>query len=192
MGYLIGILFALGIILCIAELWGRSKHIGRVWSILFLISGGIIAGILVILLSSSAKNPPPKGGKAHLIWGIICIVLGLVGLVGLAPTSLFFIILGCYLIALSNGSIKNDDPKYYFENNSVTQNHSSSTSFNGGYIGEHNKGNTESTYTKKYDGGHNRTSTSQNGMLTPSSYEHKQSNNQSNDTEFKGGIYKKK
>lgn len=185
MGYLIGILFALGIILCIAELWGRSKHIGRVWSILFLISGGIIAGVLVILLSSSAKNPPPKGGKAHLIWGVICIVLGLVGLVGLSPASLFFIILGCYLIALSNGSIKNDDPKYYFEN-STTKHHQS-------YDDRHKY---EKEY-KKYTGGHNGGSSMairKKPITEPDqpTYRSKKPNNQSNDTEFKGGIYKKK
>jgi hypothetical protein len=123
----IGIIFGLIIVilLCfvVAELFGRSKHIGRWWSFLLLI-GGLIPGIIALIVSPSAKKKPTKAKSSYKIWAIVCFILGIINLFQLVvsdgqlgqPFFVFFI-LGLYLYDLSQGLIINKTPKYYFSIN---------------------------------------------------------------------------
>lgn len=111
----IGIILGIAIAVAIGEYWGRSKHIGRNWSILFLLSGGFVAGLVVIALSPSAKSAPTIGTRAHKNWGYICIILGIFGIFTLNPISIFLISLGIYLTKLEKGEIVNNNPKFYFD-----------------------------------------------------------------------------
>ncbi len=108
----------------IAELFGRSKHIGRWWMFLLLTSTFIIGGILAWLTSPSAKKNPPKSNSIIKFIGIAIFILGGIGFIATvaqgnisgyilsAPISL--IALGAYLWALGLGNIVNNSPKYYF------------------------------------------------------------------------------
>ncbi len=97
----------------IAELFGRTKHIGKWWAFWLLITG-LPIGIIAIIVSPSVKNKPTKGTKTHKVLGWILIAFGVINLlIGLIesveagnlnqfnPISPAFIVLGTYLIALS-------------------------------------------------------------------------------------------
>lgn len=128
------LLLVLGVFFCIAEFFGRSKHIGRWWT-LILLCCGLIPGIIALLLSPSAKMNPTKGTKAHVIVGwIILIVLGVIGFIpilvnmsngyyrpGSIAIPIMFSSFGIYLIMLGQSKIENNNPKYYFDGNN-TQN----------------------------------------------------------------------
>lgn len=126
------LLLVLGVFFCIAEFFGRSKHIGRWWT-LVLLCCGFIPGIIALLLSPSAKNNPTKGTKAHGIVGwLVLIALGIIGFIPIivnlsngyySPGSiafpLMFSSLGIYLIVLGQSKIANKNPKYYFDKNNT-------------------------------------------------------------------------
>ncbi len=112
----------------IAELFGRSKHIGRGWTFVLLFMG-FIPGIMALASSPSAKRAPTKGSKSHKFWGYILIILGVLNLFvgsqspeGIANPVFkiipVFIVLGIYLINLSKGEIINENPKFYFSSGS--------------------------------------------------------------------------
>lgn len=191
MAFIFGILLGLGIVFAIAEFWGRTKHIGRTWSILFLLSG-IAIGLIVIALSPSAKQPPPKGSKAHFIWGIICIIFGIIILA--TTFTPVFIVLGVYLIQLSKGKIVNHNPRI--------SNNPTNTGEAGNYYTSdphyHNtsnpsSGNNGNGYTGGYDGGHNNNgiqNTSTSYQVPPQNQQQYGNNTPQNGSkEFKGGIY---
>jgi len=127
MGILVAFIFIAILFFAIAELFGRSKHIGRGWTF-FLLMGGFIPGIIALILSPSAKKDHTGGSIYHIITGWISILLfGVVGLVpsiamlvngfmvnGTIGIPLSFIIIGFYLIELGNGRIINRNPKLYF------------------------------------------------------------------------------
>ena len=104
----------------IAELFGRSKHIGRWWAFLLLFNF-IIPGIVAIIFSPSAKKQPTKGTKIHVIIGLVVILVG-IGMIpkmisGNSMASGIFVAhisIGVYLIQLGRGKIRNNKPKYYF------------------------------------------------------------------------------
>jgi hypothetical protein len=111
------------VIICylIAEIFGRSKHIGRWWTF-FLLLSGLLPGIIAVITSPSAKKKPTLGGKSYVIWGWICLVLGvgntitLIGSEGKTGQLFFvFFILAYYLFELSKGKIINSEHKYYFD-----------------------------------------------------------------------------
>jgi hypothetical protein len=118
----IGIIIITVVICYLAsEIFGRSKHIGRWWTFSLLLSG-LIPGIIAVITSPSAKNSPTQGGKSYVIWGWICLVLGvgntitLVGSKGQTGQLFFaFFIISYYLFELSKGNVVNNDPKYYFD-----------------------------------------------------------------------------
>ncbi|MFV8354370.1 SHOCT domain-containing protein [Flavobacterium sp. XS2P14] len=119
-----GIILIIATIICliIAELFGRSKHIGRWWTF-FLLLSGLIPGIIAVIVSPSAKEKPTQGGKSYIIWGWICLVFGVGNTIALISNEgktgqLFFafFILAYYLFELSKGHIINKEPKYYFDN----------------------------------------------------------------------------
>lgn len=114
---------AICILICffIAELFGRSKHIGRWWSF-FLLLGGLLPGIIAIIVSPSAKKEPTRGGKVYNIWCWISLAFGILNLIQLYNSEgksgqIFFVffIIAFYLFELSKGEVINKDPKYYFQ-----------------------------------------------------------------------------
>jgi hypothetical protein len=122
MGVLIFGLLTTVMLFVVAELFGRSKHIGRWWSFL-LLWNFIIPGVLAIILSPSAKDKPTNGTKAHILFGWIVILL--LGVMGIIPSLLSgnyvgissgvaFIFTGVYLVQLGKSKIINNTPKYYF------------------------------------------------------------------------------
>jgi hypothetical protein len=108
-------IFGLLLFYGIAEVFGRSRHIGKWWSFV-LLSTSLIFGILAIIFSPSAKKQPTKGNKTHKIFAWVCVVIGSIGLFTLNPASLGVLILGFYLFELSKGYVKNNNPKFYFNN----------------------------------------------------------------------------
>ena len=119
--------FTIFLIICIfffiiSEIFGRAKHIGRWWTF-FLLVGGFLPGLLALIFSPSAKKEPTKGGKSYKIWGIISLIFGFLSIIPFVATGgkqgytfIALIILGLYLIQLSNGKVINLNPKFYFEN----------------------------------------------------------------------------
>ena len=91
----------------------------------FLLSSTfIIGGLVAWVFSPNAKKEPQKPNKILSITGVIILILGSLGLVSVlitlntafyilsAPLSL--IATGSYLMALGNGRIRNNNPKFYF------------------------------------------------------------------------------
>jgi len=120
----------------IAELFGRSKHIGRGWSWLLLWGCFVIPGIIAMIVSPSAKKEPTKPSQIRRGFGISLMILGglfmIVVVKGYAELSdyyynygqkallrmqtaqgIAFISLGLYLYNLGRGLVKNTNPKYY-------------------------------------------------------------------------------
>lgn len=114
------IVIILPIFFAISEFFGRSKHIGRWWSFA-LLSSFFVFGIIALIASPSAKNQPTKGNKYHKIFGWVILVLGILNIITLNPSGLTaspaFIILGLYLLNMSQGKIQNENPKFYFDKN---------------------------------------------------------------------------
>lgn len=115
----------------IAEIFGRSKHIGRWWSF-FLLLGGLLPGIIAIVSSPSAKSNPTKANNQYKYWAIIFLIFGLLNLLTLIISegitgfmSIPFFIIGYYLYELSKGVIINRNPHFYFKNDIIPKNHSS-------------------------------------------------------------------
>lgn len=100
----------------IAEIFGRSKHIGRGWSFA-LLATSLIFGIIALIVSPSAKREPTNGNQNHKVFGWISIGLGILNIFALNPLAIGFIVLGIYLIELSKGKIQNNNPRFYFETN---------------------------------------------------------------------------
>jgi hypothetical protein len=108
----------------VAELLGRSKHIGRWWMFFLLSSTFIIGGLIAWMFSPNAKIEPQKQNKIVSIIGVIILILGSLGLMSVLITfntafyvlsaPLSFIASGSYLMALGNGRVINTNPKYYF------------------------------------------------------------------------------
>lgn len=122
--FYLSLLVALFLQFILAELLGRSKHIGRWWMFFLLSSTFIIGGLVAWVFSPNAKKEPQKPNKILSIIGVIILILGSLGLVSVlitlntafyvlsAPLSL--IATGSYLMALGNGRIRNNNPKFYF------------------------------------------------------------------------------
>lgn len=137
-----------------------------------MISGGIIGiGLWMFgIINDSDKLPK----TAKMVIGALSIIVPPLG---------FIIMIGTLIYIKSNNN-----------QNDINQNNTTSPKnpYSEGYKGRLNKEN-----TKIYDGGHNGGSsmTIRKRPITEpdqTTYGSKKPNNQSNDTEFKGGIYKKK
>ena len=133
------ILIAILIFFFIAEFFGRRKHIGRWWSFALLLCG-FIPGIIAIFSSPSASKQPTLGGNSYKIGGYVCLFFSGLNLLALISTSgklgqLFpvFLVLGIYLIQLSQGLIINKMPKYYFENINLRNKSFENKNIDGGY-----------------------------------------------------------
>jgi len=122
--FYLSLLLALFLQFILAELLGRSKHIGRWWMFFLLSSTFIIGGLVAWVFSPNAKKEPQKPNKILSIIGVIILILGTLSLVSVlitlntafyvlsAPLSL--IATGSYIMALGNGRIRNNNPKFYF------------------------------------------------------------------------------
>jgi hypothetical protein len=114
-----GIIASVVICFIIAEVFGRSRHIGRWWSF-FLLLCGFIPGIIALINSPSAKNNPTQGGKSHYIWAYVFLVFGVLNAIILITSkgqtgylSFIFFTLSFYLFELKKGLIINKTPRYY-------------------------------------------------------------------------------
>ena len=132
----LGWLFFGALFFCIAELFGRSKHIGRYWSWALLWGCFVLPGILAIVVSPSARKKPTEPNNTKILFGFLSILFALfflaatvkgyseldqwstVGekmLLRMQTSQLIcFCILGAYLIYLGKGKVINSEPKYYF------------------------------------------------------------------------------
>jgi len=113
---IIAVAITLIISLAIAEVFGKSKHIGFGWTFALLITTAFIGGIIALIASPSAKDEPTKGGKGYVMGTVVCFVFGALNTIMLNPLALGFIILGAYLYTLSKGEVVNHNPKYYLKN----------------------------------------------------------------------------
>lgn len=129
-------LFFGAVFFLIAELFGRSKHIGRYWSWALLWGCFVIPGIIAIIASPSAKKEPTKPNWIYTVFGSIFIFFALMFLVavikGYSQLTIWSsygtrmlirmqtgqligsAVLAFYLFALGRGSVRNYQPKYYF------------------------------------------------------------------------------
>lgn len=119
---IISLLFVLIINFILAELFGRSKHIGRWWTFL-LLGSFFIPGILAWIFSPSAnRNPTVANKTVNIIGWVILIILGVIPIIpsiifnlyGAYAVSILFISVGAYLIVLGKGKVINRNPKFYF------------------------------------------------------------------------------
>ena len=110
----------------IAELFGRSKHIGRWWTFFLIWGGIIIPGVIALLLSPNAKKKPFKGNLIIEMLGVVLVVVGLITFPMVLVQWNFinhiiinipvqFIIVGLYLISLGKGNVNNKNPRFYFD-----------------------------------------------------------------------------
>lgn len=124
----------------IGEYFGRSKHIGKWWTVT-LMTCGIIPGLIALITSPKATKVPSQGKSYRIFGWILLVVFGIGGLVlnfidhsayqnysgfnsdyitqqlGLRLIiATWIVIIGFYLIELSKGHIVNNNPKYYFQN----------------------------------------------------------------------------
>ncbi|MDT0685570.1 SHOCT domain-containing protein [Autumnicola psychrophila] len=116
--YIVALVVTLLISWAIAEFFGRAKHIGFGWTFALSATTIFIGGIIAVMVSPSAKEKPTDGGKSYKIWAWICFVFGALNLLALNPMVLTFFVLGAYLLSLSKGEVRNDNPKLYFKGNS--------------------------------------------------------------------------
>ena len=123
--FLLGLVTAV-IFFIIAELYGRSKHIGRWWTFFLLWGGMIIPGVIALLLSPNAKKKPFKENVYIEMLGVILVVVGLITfflVLGqwnnidhvIINVPVQFIIVGLYLISLGKGNVINKNPRFYFD-----------------------------------------------------------------------------
>lgn len=132
----LGWLFFGAFFFCIAEFFGRSKHIGRYWSWALLWGCFVLPGIVAMLASPSARKKPTEPNNIKILFGFFSLLLALFFLVATVKgyseldewstvsqkmllrmqTSqlICFCILGAYLIYLGKGKVVNSEPKYYF------------------------------------------------------------------------------
>lgn len=112
----------------IAELFGRSKHVGRWWTFFLLWGGMIIPGVIALLLSPNANRKPFKGNVLLEMSGVVLAVFGTIGVIIVFAQwkniDLIFInvaaqclIVGLYLAALGKGNVINTNPRFYFQSN---------------------------------------------------------------------------
>ena len=120
----LGIIIVIVIYYVIAEFLGRSKHIGRWWTF-FLLLAGFFPGVIAVILSPSAKKKPTAGGGSYKFWGIVCVILGIIGLISFVGsegtvgyTFAALILSGIYLLQLSSGRVINNNPKFYLDSTS--------------------------------------------------------------------------
>jgi hypothetical protein len=115
-----------------AEIFGRSKHIGFWWSLVLMLFGGI-PGWVAIIVSPSAKKNPTQSSTLRKYFGLIIIIL--IGLPGIIATifqgfdttflrfragfSIGIFVFGIYLYKLGLGKIQNNRPKIYFNHNPI-------------------------------------------------------------------------
>jgi chromatin remodeling complex protein RSC6 len=119
----------------IGEYFGRSKHIGKWWTV-GLMTCGIIPGIIALIFSPKATKEPTKGRVYVNIGWVFVLLIGILGIL-FTFSNLFFymekynnnipnyltqtigiqfifgiwsVIIGVYLIKLGNGEIVNDNP----------------------------------------------------------------------------------
>jgi len=150
----------------VGEYFGRSKHIGKWWTVV-LMTCGIVPGLIALVTSPKASSQPTKG-KGYLISGWISMFFLGVGSIILAfivfenyksnhntiPNfvtqqfglklifGIWFFIIGIYLDRLGSGKIMNNNPKYYFNNhNSINQ-----SSFIESLISRHSKNKNDYRY----------------------------------------------
>jgi hypothetical protein len=109
------------ILMLIAELFGRGKHIGRWWTFALLACTPVLPGLIALLSSPHAMNHPTKANKITKFIGVLLVFLGIIGIVPAIPLGplgfvfpLMLCVFGSYLIMLGKGSITNSNPKYYF------------------------------------------------------------------------------
>lgn len=199
-GYVFGIILGLGIIIAITEYWGRTKHIGRFWSILLLL-GNLIVGLIAIAVSPSTDKPVTKGNNGHIAFGIISLIVSaIMVIIGItfmvdgqgynrekfeAGRGYFFmgiglIFLGIYLIQLFYGKIENKNPRISRTNNNADNWENIP---NGGYSQATPVNNNQHAQTNDggfYNGGHNaRISTQPQQQNKP----------QTGKGEFNGDLY---
>jgi hypothetical protein len=122
--FLLGLVSAV-IFFIVAEIFGRSKHIGRWWTFFLLWGGIIIPGVIALFLSPNAKKEPFKGNVYVEMIGVILVVLGLMTFAMVIMqwsnidymvinVPIQFIIVGLYLISLGKGNVINKNPRFYF------------------------------------------------------------------------------
>ena len=137
------ILLILALFFGIAELFGRSKHIGRWWTFALLTCTPVLPGIIALILSPSAKSQASKPNNTIKVVGIVLLVLAVICIppflynlkfiaseyvsdrmrfrFSLLPL-LWFFSLGMYLYKLGQGLVINHNPKVYFKiNNTISQ-----------------------------------------------------------------------
>lgn len=111
------------IILCfiIAELVGRSKHIGRWWSF-FLLLAGVIPGVIALISSPSAKTQYTSNKNGHKIGSIIVLIIAIIQFVFFIVSNgkighvfIFLLLLSAYLFNLYKGNIYNKHPRFYYQ-----------------------------------------------------------------------------
>jgi hypothetical protein len=116
----------------IAELFGRSRHIGRWWTFFLLWGCFVLPGVIALLLSPSAKKQHFKGNMWLEVIGVIIVILGILGIAFAFIEStgrdlifpnlpLAFLILGLYIYILAQGKVRNKKPKYYFDGINILQ-----------------------------------------------------------------------
>ena len=115
------ILVILALFFAIAELFGRSKHIGRWWTFALLTCTPVLPGIIALILSPSAKSSATSTNVLTYNIGRVLLIIGIVGIVPAffaGPFGFVFplilCVLGAYLFQLGKGNIVNIHPKYYF------------------------------------------------------------------------------
>jgi len=107
----------------VAEIFGRSKHIGRWWTFFLFAFAFVLPGIIALIVSPKAEMNPIKPNRGVRIIGILTLIFcGLLpiipallsGAISSLSVCLSFIIIGVYLIMLGKGKVINKNPKYYF------------------------------------------------------------------------------
>lgn len=116
------------LILIIAEIFGRGKHIGFWWSLILMLFGGV-PGWVAIMVSPSVKEIHTQRNTIRKYLGMVVIILlGLPGIIaslsqGIGTTFLIYragfsvglCVYGFYLYKLGLGEIHNNRPKSYFK-----------------------------------------------------------------------------
>jgi hypothetical protein len=124
----------------VGEYFGRSKHIGKWWTVV-LMTCGIVPGLIALVTSPKASGQPTKGLGYIIAGWIFILLLGVGGIIlafidfenhksyyNTTPNfviqqfgmqlifGIWFFIIGIYLDRLGVGKITNTNPKYYFNN----------------------------------------------------------------------------
>lgn len=139
---LIKMITAAVIFAAISEFFGRSKHIGRLWTFLLTFCGFPIIGFLALVFSPNASKEVRPIKYLSWIGTVIILFVGIPAALQvktwefntftfeyrLISTS---VLTGIYLVLLGMGKVKNSSPKYYFKfqkkNNHEADNNFSAT-----------------------------------------------------------------